>query len=331
MPFHVVLGAIAASSALTEVFIAPKPGLVDRSSSGSHRDMDFVTFLLSLSALAPYWQRQAQRGLEGVPPEDALSALRETGIAMDSAMFQATSGINTHKGLVFALSLLLYGAGRCLFLGEGLQPEKVAAAAASAAEGCCERELLSLLKAPPPRPLTSGERIFLEHGVTGIRGEVENGFPTVLEEGLPSFRQALARGATRHDSALYSLFHLMMHGGDTNVIARKGYTYWKDEYRRLTAGLIGLGIPPYDDAALASLEEADELFRLNDISPGGAADLLTCTLFLHDCDILFEPVVNITTDRYNICNIAHGGAGHEPRIEDQDPSQVQGSHPEKTV
>ncbi|HON34058.1 MAG: triphosphoribosyl-dephospho-CoA synthase [Thermovirgaceae bacterium] len=331
MNVHVVLGALAASAAAAEVFIAPKPGLVDRFGPGSHRDMDFNAFLLSLMALAPFWQRQALSGLAGVPPGEALPCLRRTGLKMDAAMYRATSGVNTHKGLIFALSLLLYGAGRCLLLGEGLRPSKVAAAAASAARGCCERELLSLAKSPPSRPLTGGERIFLEHGVTGIRGEVEGGFPTVLRHGLPSFRKALSRGATRHDSALYTLFDLMMHGEDTNVIARKGHSFWRGDYRRLVGGLLDLGTPPYDDAALASLKEADEQFRLQDISPGGAADLLTCTLFLHDCDTLLVDIVNIQSARYNICNITYGGAGHEPGTEDQDPSQVEGAHPEKTL
>ncbi|MDD2518179.1 MAG: triphosphoribosyl-dephospho-CoA synthase [Synergistales bacterium] len=292
MSLHAALGVIAVSATLWEVFIAPKPGLVDRFGPGSHRDMDFVTFLLSASALAPFWQKQALEGLRGVPPEEALNVLRRTGIEMDRAMFEATSGINTHKGLIFALSLLLYGAGRCSFLSEGLRPEKVAAAAAAAVSGCCEKELGSLESEPPARPLTSGERIYLEHGMTGIRGEAERGFPTVLEHGIPPFRRALARGVTRHDSALYALFSLMKHGEDTNIVARKGYPFWKADYLPLVENLLAHEIP-YDTGALGSISEMDEFFSLHRISPGGAADLLTCTLFLHDCDTLFPDVVNI--------------------------------------
>ena len=85
MNIHVVLGAIAASAAAMEVFIAPKPGLVDRFGPGSHRDMDFATFLLSMTALAPFWQRQALWGLAGIPPGEALPCLRRTGLKMDAA------------------------------------------------------------------------------------------------------------------------------------------------------------------------------------------------------------------------------------------------------
>lgn len=292
MSLHTVLGAIAVSATLWEVFIAPKPGLVDRFGPGSHRDMDFVTFLLSASALAPFWQKQALEGLRGVPPAEALDILRRTGIEMDRAMFEATSGINTHKGLIFALSLLLYGTGRCFFLGEGLRPGKVAAAAAAAVKGCCERELGSLESELPARPLTSGERIYLEHGITGIRGEAERGFPTVLEHGIPHFRMALDRGATRHDSALYALFNLMKHGEDTNIVARKGYAFWKADYLRLVEDLLAHEVP-YDTGSLGSIRKMDEFFSIHRISPGGAADLLSCTLFLHDCDTLFPVVVNI--------------------------------------
>ena len=243
----------------------PKPGLVDRFGPGSHRDMDFATFLLSMTALAPFWQRQALWGLAGIPPGEALPCLRRTGLKMDAAMYRATSGVNTHKGLIFALSLLLYGAGRCLLLGQGLQPSKVAAAAASAARGCCERELFSLAQSPPSRPLTGGERIFLEHGVTGIRGEAEGGFPTVLRHGLPSFRKALSRGATRHDSALHP-FDLMMHGEDTNVIA-EGYSSGGATTGALWAGSWTWVRPT---TTLPWLPQGSDEHRLQDISPRGS-------------------------------------------------------------
>ncbi|HRV72126.1 MAG TPA: triphosphoribosyl-dephospho-CoA synthase [Thermovirgaceae bacterium] len=280
---HTVLGTIAISACLTEVFIAPKPGLVDRIGPGAHKDMDFSTFLLSATALAPYWQEQALPGLEGIPPVNAMKTLRGTGILMDKAMFAATSGINTHKGLVFALSLLLYGAGRSLFLENRTDISVIVREASSAVRGCCERELSLLSISPPERALTSGERIFLEHGLTGIRGEAERGFPSVVMHGLPSLKKALSNGSSLHDSALYSLFNLMLHCEDTNIVARKGFLFWKDEYPGLVTPLFQL-FPPYGQEELEHLKRADRYFSTHGISPGGAADLLTCTLFLHHCE-----------------------------------------------
>ncbi|MDO9508264.1 MAG: triphosphoribosyl-dephospho-CoA synthase [Thermovirgaceae bacterium] len=289
MSRHLFLGTIATASSLAEVFIAPKPGLVDRFGPGAHRDMDFSTFLLSACALAPFWQEQALTGLQGIPPEEALAHLRKTGIEMDAAMFTATSGINTHKGLIFALSLLLYGAGRCLFLGEPLSPEIITSKASAAVEGCCDRELSALSKTPPGRPLSSGERLFLEHGLTGIRGEAERGFPTVVRFGITSYRHALTLGATPHDSGLFCLFNLMLHGEDTNIVARKGFRFWKETYPQLVTSLLNHEVP-YSQKSIEAFNEADAFFSDSGISPGGAADMLTCTIFLHECGQYLENV-----------------------------------------
>jgi triphosphoribosyl-dephospho-CoA synthetase len=292
MSLHIFLGTLAVNASLFEVFTAPKPGLVDRWGSGAHDDMDFATFLLSAAALAPFWPLQALKGLQGVHPDRALKVLRKTGIEMDRAMFEATSGVNTHKGLIFALSLLLYGAGRCIFLGIPPSPSNISNEASLAVSGCCERELGSLRGASNDRPLSSGERIYLEHGLTGIRGEAEGGFPTVIRYGIPSFRKGLSMRATRHDSALFALFNLMIHGQDTNKVARKGFTFWTTIYRSMVSDLLRHDLP-YSPGSIKALKESDRIFSLNRVSPGGAADLLTCTLFLHDCESHLADIVSI--------------------------------------
>jgi len=296
-----VLAAAATAASLAEVHATPKPGLVDRAGPGAHKDMDYSTFLASAMALAPYWPAQASVGLVGTKPTEALAILRRQGLLMDSAMFAATGGINTHKGLVFALSLLLYGAGFVLFSGRRLKPEGTAETAAAAVQGCCRKELETLRDAPPQRRLTSGEKIFLAHGLRGIRGEAESGFPSVLTVGLPRLRKALISGANLNDSALYSLFHIMEACEDTNIVARKGYSFWKGEYRELLSPLLALE-PPFSERDMAVIDIADKRFSTEGISPGGAADLLTCTLFLHWIDEYPNQFVNNSPTEYNICN-----------------------------
>lgn len=281
-----VMGMLALNACLAEVHAAPKPGLVDRLGPGSHRDMDHLTFLISASALAPFWEQQALVGLTGVHPTAALAPLRKTGLRMDSAMFASTGGVNTHKGLVFALSLLLYGAGYAIFNGERPGTETSARYASMAVEHCCARELEPLETNRPDRPLSAGERLFLEHGMTGIRGEAERGFPSVTTWGLPAFEKAISSGASRNDAALFCLFRLMKHGEDTNIAARMGYGFWKHSYPDMVEPLLHLE-PPFDSDAMRTLHEADRVFSELGVSPGGAADLLTCTIWLHDADKLF--------------------------------------------
>ena len=272
--------AIAAyESSVREVMTAPKPGLVDAEGSGCHDDMDCALFLKSARAIAPFWARQARAGLEGTPPELAMERLRSTGVEMERAMAQATGGVNTHKGLVYLMSLLLYGAGFALFSGAPRSAEAAAQFAALAVRGVVERELGALLAEPPRRALTNGERLYVEHGVTGVRGEAERGFPSALRAGLPALRRALAGGASFNDAGLAALLQIMLVCEDSNVMHRAGFEYWSGEYLTLTAAALrGFRAPSWNRAPLYELERK---FMERRVSPGGAADLLSCTYFLH--------------------------------------------------
>lgn len=272
--------AIAAYEAsVREVMTAPKPGLVDAEGSGCHDDMDCALFLKSARAIAPFWVCQARAGLEGTPPELAMERLRSTGVEMERAMAQATGGVNTHKGLVYLMSLLLYGAGFALFSGAQRSAEAAAQFAALAVRGVVERELGALLAEPPRRALTNGERLYVEHGVTGVRGEAERGFPSALRAGLPALRRALAGGASFNDAGLAALLQIMLVCEDSNVMHRAGFEYWSGEYIALTAAALrGFRAPSWNRAPLYELERK---FMERRVSPGGAADLLSCTYFLH--------------------------------------------------
>lgn len=52
----------AVGALLTEVCTMPKPGLVDRTNSGSHRDMDIFTFI-DAAALARFDEEMTRRNL----------------------------------------------------------------------------------------------------------------------------------------------------------------------------------------------------------------------------------------------------------------------------
>ena len=273
------LATAAYEASVREVMTTPKPGLVDSEGSGCHDDMDCALFLKSARALAPFWIRQARAGLDGTPPELAAARLRAAGVEMERAMAEATGGVNTHKGLVYLMSLLLYGAGYAVFSGVPRSAEAAADFAALAVRGAVERELGALLAGPPRRALTNGERLYVEHGVTGVRGEAERGFPSVINAGLPALRCALESGASFNDAGLAALLHIMLVCEDSNVMHRAGYEYWRGEYLVLAAAALRrFRAPSWNRAPLYELERK---FMERRVSPGGAADLLSCTYFLH--------------------------------------------------
>ena len=105
-------GALALRAALYEVGLQPKPGLVDPAHSGSHDDMDFFTFQRSAAAISSFFPRFFAAG-ERIADDPAflLAVLRLIGLEAEEAMYEATGQVNTHKGLIFSLGLVLGAAG----------------------------------------------------------------------------------------------------------------------------------------------------------------------------------------------------------------------------
>ena len=128
----------------------------------------------------------------------------------------------------------------------------------------------------PETARTFGARLYLETGLRGIRGEVAGGFPSVLETGLPTLRALLREGVSLERAGISVLLALMARTSDTNLIARGG-----PEGQRWAAAQAAELLAQSPLPALEAVEALDrEMIRRN-LSPGGCADLLAVTYFLH--------------------------------------------------
>lgn len=108
----------AVKALLYEVSATPKPGLVDRNNSGSHRDMDFFTFVDSSAALIPWFRDFFCIGWAHAKEteEQLFLRLRFAGSRAEADMMAATGGVNTHKGLVFAFAVVCGALGKAAAL-----------------------------------------------------------------------------------------------------------------------------------------------------------------------------------------------------------------------
>ncbi|NLF26454.1 MAG: citrate lyase holo-[acyl-carrier protein] synthase [Clostridiales bacterium] len=265
--------AQAASRALGyEVSVTPKPGLVDRANSGAHADMDFFTFLDAMPALEPYFRACVGMGMEmrDRAPEDAFRALRPRGMLAEAAVLEATGGVNTHKGAVFSLGILLGALG--WRYGRGLPHDT--GALLELASDMTGAEMARELESARQSASTAGERAFRAHGLEGARGEAARGFPSVREAALPAIRESLARGEDINAAGVRALLRLIARAEDTNLVARGS------EKRRMRAALeaAALAEGPIDLDGVAALDRA---FIAENLSPGGSADLLAVAFFLY--------------------------------------------------
>ena len=260
------IGSLAVKSLLFEVCTTPKPGLVDRRNNGSHTDMDIFTFMGSCAALQPYFTACALAGLESTEasPKALFGQLRFLGKQAEQTMVSATGGVNTHKGAIFTMGLLCAAAGRC----GNRDVAAVCRQIAAMTDGLTETDFSG--------SQTTGEKLYSQYGITGIRGQAEAGFPVLLEVGLPTLEAGLSRGLSLEEAGCAVLLHLMCAITDTNLIARSDLSTQQVVCKKVRKLLDETPFPHED-----SLKELDDRFIAANLSPGGSADLLAATYFLH--------------------------------------------------
>lgn len=267
------IASLAVQSLLDEVHTTPKPGLVDCHNNGSHTDMNIQTFIASAKCLKPYFLECVSIGQDttNLPPEETFPLLRQAGLVAEQTMYQVTSGINTHKGLIYSMGII------CGSLGRLWTPEKPIANIEEILSQCTRvvkhsvDEDFSTIDTS-----TAGGRLYLEYGLTGIRGEVATGFSSVTTIGLPTYENALDNGLTSNDAGIIALLHLIAGVKDTNLYHRGGY-----EGAVFAQNAVQTLLKESSFPSTKQIEALDNMFIERNLSPGGCADLLAITYFLH--------------------------------------------------
>ena len=280
-----------------ELYVTPKPGLVDRRNQGSHKDMDLSLMEKSARSLRPYFTECICIGMKSAEesPEETFKLLNRAGREAEKTMFSVTGGVNTHKGAVYLFGIVLGALGRLLKQEVVLSDEVFS----TLKEPACEafpvpealpeiEELLAeggriarkaalrdlgKIRDIPEEERTAGQRIFLQHGISGARGEAAEGFPSVRKVALPFLREH-----EEEDDALPRLLlRLITLGKDTNLIARGGFEGACEAVKKTWQVF-------EREAGEEAIEALDDWFIERNLSPGGSADLLALTIFLRDLE-----------------------------------------------
>lgn len=270
--FSRIVGETAVKALMYELAVTPKPGLVDRQNNGSHKDMDFFTFIDSGFTLFGYFSEITQKSVNFKGPANRLLAqLRESGMLAEKQMLEVTGGANTHKGAVFSLGLLCASTGYLKGKLLEISPESILKTAAEIA-GNLENELET------NKPETHGEKVYKRYGITGIRGEASRGFPTVQRYGYPVLEEYINRGYSANNAGVATLLSLMTELDDTNIITRSDIKTLKNMQNKAEEILKTSACA--EDLITNAKKLDEELIALG-ISPGGCADLLAMSFFIH--------------------------------------------------
>lgn len=289
-----IIAHLATQALQAELDTTPKPGLVDKDNNGAHRDMDHALMQLSINTLHPYFMRLAFLGFADTLPSHTV--IRDAGIEAEKAMLEATNGVNTHKGALFSMGLAVVAAA---------YEEKKAAANKEVRGKEREEEYLSSLQLTikalaasfPDTSGTHGSKAKqLSNGTTTIKGALDNareGYEKLFAEWLPFYNE---RRKSHDAHALHkTLLRIMCDLDDTNVIYRTNVATAeevKQEARALLASFEEAYAAEDKEKCASAIEEkcaSAELLALKDmdrryternISPGGAADMLSLTVFI---------------------------------------------------
>ena len=269
------IAGLIKESLIDEVKTAPKPGLVDPITSGSHSDMNEESFIRSANALEEYFKKCAILGYESKKTSHGwlFNELRLLGKKAEGIMLESTGGVNTHKGAIFSFGILSGAAGRLLTPSGHLPSiEKILLEAAQIAKSAIESDLAAA------DGKTAGERAYLELGKLGIRGEAASGFSSVKKISLPIFREYIKSHKSKKDAGALTLLHLIANVYDTSLYKRggnDGVLYAQEAARELLSGR---------EPTVEEILALDRNFTERNLSPGGCADLLAITYFLFELE-----------------------------------------------
>ena len=263
---------------MAEVGATPKPGLVDRHDSGAHTDMNYDTFEASTNAIVPYLKRMFEAGntWENTDFNALFESIRPIGMEAETAMFQATHGVNTHKGMIFSVGTIAAAAGLFYKRHQKFDAEKILMLSGYL---CYDAMRKDFQKIDRKNPKTHGELLYLRYSTKGIRGEAQKGFPSVRTFSLPALRAAFLAGQSENEAYLNTLLTLMANVDDTNVLSRAN-TVIQGYVKSEAAQILKAG-GASSASGIEALKKLNQKYIHMNVSPGGCADILAVTILLY--------------------------------------------------
>ena len=163
------LSILMESSMLRELNLEHKFGLVTPSSTGSHNDMDYQLMLKSKDIIIPYLTDIFELSFIQNNDIDLFEKAKQLGIHAEKEMLKSTSQINTYKGLIYLLGFVLMSLGLVIKKKKGFEDVYLE----------IENLAKNIYKDFSTNLKTAGIDAYLKHNITGIRGEVSKGLPTI--------------------------------------------------------------------------------------------------------------------------------------------------------
>ena len=236
-----------------ELYLTPKPGLVDRLDNGSHPDLSVPLMEQSIGIVNDYLREI----VVSLRADEPFICQRDIAIRAERRLYDEL-GTNTHKGYIFLSGMLL-----------------IARHHAAMPDETCVRESLSTISRAffdtAGHSDSNGEKARRKYHAGGIVSEAIGGYPSLFDAALPAFRAAFARYECVTTASFAMMARLMQCVDDTTTLHRAGpggLARVKRDGARLERAIAEGG----DHHAL--LVELNHDYVRANITIGGVADLV---------------------------------------------------------
>lgn len=247
---------LAVAALKWEANFSPKPGLVDAIDNGAHDDMDVQLFEASAEALHPYFRdlgEVADGAQLGLDLRQKIGAL---GREAEKQMFEATNGVNTHKGAIWALGLIV--------TSWWLTPDADQSDLLKQAGMLAQLDDVNIEQ----QNQTYGQIATKKYGIGGAKAEAQSGFIHL--------QRVIGQPTQTQDDWLRILLQLYASIDDTNVIHRSDLATLRQ--MQLYAQQVVTDVQPVLKNPI--FQELERFVLKKHISPGGSADLFAAHRFL---------------------------------------------------
>lgn len=236
-----------------ELYLTPKPGLVDRADSGAHPDLDLALMERSIAQVEIYLRQLSASLTVGAE----LTELVAIGRRAEQTMWTQL-GTNTHKGAIFICGLLLTAGAR----SDAEQLRSLSSGVAEVAEEFFRHRCQSD---------SHGASARRRYRTEGIVGEALRGLPALFEVALPAGVEGSILFADERLALFLMMARLMQTVEDTTALHRCGETglaRLRRDGRTLEATLLNGKDPT------PLLTQLNAEYRAVHLTMGGVADLL---------------------------------------------------------
>ena len=250
-----IITKYAASAILQELDLEPKFGLVCKHHQHCHKDMDYDLMIKAKEAIENEFYRFFELAYLNDDLDYIKKEMREIGASIEKKMLLATNHVNAYKGLIFNLGILVCALGLKLKSNTDLSIFEYV-------------EILTkgISKELKEGSDTFGKMAYQKYKILGARGEAESGFIH-----LQDCMSVYSVNTDLKDVLIYLIINIE----DTTLLKRCGsidkYNFIKNEFKENK-----------------DLNYLNDLCLKENLSFGGAADLLIVGCFLEEINKLFE-------------------------------------------